>query len=59
MVPGDQTAALETALIGCETEQIERLIERFRGDPGATHLPQMWSVLDHVFTGSDLVAMQQ
>ena len=59
MVPGEQMAALETALTGCETEQIESVIERFRGNPGAAHLPQIRSVLDHVFTGSDLVAMHQ
>ena len=35
------------------------MIERFCGYPGAAHLPQMRSVLDHVFISSDLVAMQR
>ena len=59
MVPASQMAPLQAALMRCETDQIESVIDGFPGDPGAAQLPEMWAVLEHIFDDSDLIEMQR
>jgi enoyl-CoA hydratase len=59
MVPASQMAPLQAALMRCETDQIESVIDGFRGDPGAAQLPEMRAVLEHIFDDSDLGEMQR
>ncbi len=59
MTPASQMAQLQDALMRCETNQIEIVIDRFRGDPGAAHLPKMQVVLEHIFSDSDLGEIQR
>ena len=59
LVPSERMPELRAALMSCATDQVESLIKSFRGGPGTAQLPQMRSLLDHVFSGNDLVVMQQ
>ena len=59
MVSASQMAPLQAVLIRYETDQIESVIDGFRGDPGATQLPGMLAVLQHIFNDNDLGEMQR
>ena len=59
MVPASQTVPLQAALMRCETDQIESVIDGFRCDPGAAQLPEMRAVLENIFDDSDLGEMQR
>ena len=52
-------APLQAALMQCETDQIESVIDGFRGYPGAAQLPKKRAVLEHIFDNSDLSEMQR
>ena len=58
MVPTADRMALREALLACDSADIDRVIGRFRADPGMPPLQAQRATIDHVFAGRDLAAMR-
>ena len=58
MVPTADMTALREALLACDSADIDRVIGRFRADPGMPPLQAQRATIDHVFAGRDLAAMR-
>ena len=58
MVPADSMGALREALLACDSADIDRVIDRFRADPGMPPLQAQRATIDHVFAGQDIAIMR-
>ena len=58
MVSSDRVSDLRAALLGCQPDDIDNVLEQFRTDPGPAPLQAHRTEIDHIFAGSDLCAMR-
>jgi len=53
----DDMSGLKEALIGCGSDQIEKVLARFQHDPGSAYLPGIRPLLEQIFVGDNIAAM--
>lgn len=58
MVPQDCIDTLRTALMACDSDEIDAVIARYLADPGMAPLQAHRTEIDHIFSGDDPIAMR-